>query len=489
MKIVFYSTFLLLAFSLTIQSQNLNRKEFNYNQLKKEFTTCENAILIELDKSINYIQKNNSEKAVESSKQVFDSNPNCYEVYDIYALSLFRNGKLMEGIKIIDEAIEKFGSIPDLIKRRIDMSIELYQVGINQRNIDGNSVFLSGDNQLPYDEEQFKSENLKSALLDLEYLTSEFPDRYEDIFMLAKIQQLQGNFDKSTSNFEKLISFEEFRDNSLFNIAENYIQTKKYSEAEKRLLALSGMYPYELSLLNKLEELYKEMGDNEKEKEYRKKGLYYEIAIHSSDFLYDEKNYETLVFFSSEKNSNSKKSSRLREIKNNESENYLINVCLSILKMHTNHGNGLEEEATEMLEKIGKPSLEKTHQLLQTNISTCTMTNLAQIMSVVKDESSWELLVNFLGYMTTMPSTLIPPNIPQKIIQFDEEKGTKEVLKVIKELLNQEDSDNSNPMFSFGNFIFYMPLQKMNAQKVMNYAKELGYTEEELKKLETKMKK
>jgi hypothetical protein len=156
--------------------------------------------------------------------------------------------------------------------------------------------------------------------------------------------------------------------------------------------------------------------------------------------------------------------------------------------MHANHGNGIEDEATEILEKIGKPSLEKTHQLLQTNISTCTMSNLAQIMSVIKDESSWELLVNFLGYMTTMPSTLIPPNIPEKIVQFDEEKGTKEVLKVIKELLSEEDKNNSNPMFSFGNFIFYSPLKKMNNQKVINYAKEVGFTEKELKKLKKKIK-
>ncbi|HLP63886.1 hypothetical protein [Flavobacterium sp.] len=487
MKTVLYTIVLFFSFSLNIQSQNFIRKTFNYNQIEKEITLCDEKTVSELENSVNFIKMNNSDAAVASSKKIVVANPDCYEAHNVYAMSLFRNGKLIEGINTIDEAIEKFGSVPELIKSRVEMSLELYQVGVGQRNVDGNSIFTSGANQLPYDDEHFKEENLKSALLDLEYLTTKFPERYEDVFILAKIQQIQGNFKLSTTNFERLTSIDEYRDNSLFNIAENYIQDKNYSEGEKRLLALSSMYPKEPNLLGKLQELYKTIGNEVKEKEYQKKVLFYEMAINSFDFDYNEKNFENIVFFSSGENSSSEKFTRLKEIKNTENENYVIDICLSILKMHANHGNGLEDEATDILEKIGKPSLEKTHQLLQTNISTCTMSNLAQIMSTIKDESSWELLVNFLGYMTSMPSTLIPPNVPEKIIKFDEERGTKEVLKVIKQLLSEEDT-NSNSMFSFGNFIFYSPLKKMNQQKIITYAKEIGFTEEELKKLKKKIK-
>lgn len=487
MKKVFYSAFLLVAFTTLVHSQNYSRKVFNYNQMEKESPKCDDATMNELNNSLVFLQQNNSDAAVISSKKTFEKNIDCPASHEIFGLCLFRNGKLLEGISIIDDAIERFGSVPELIRRRSELSIELYSVGVSQRNIDGNTVFVSGVNQLPYDEEQFKQENLKSALLDLEYLTSKFPDHYEEIFTLAKIHQALGNFEQSTVGFEQLIPYDEFRDNSLYNIAENCIQIKDYANAEKRLFALTAMHPDNSQILNKLSELYELTGNLEKKEEYRKKSVFYSLSLYSADFEYNDKNYEVITFFESNENSKSKKSARLNQLKSTENQNYVIDLCLSILKMHANHGNGIEEEATKILEKIGKPALYNTHKLIQTNISTCTMTNLAQIMATIKDESSWELLVSIMNQITSMPSTLIPPNIPEQVIEFDEEKGTKEILKVIQLEFTKKIASTSDLIFGSNNYLFFSALKKVNRQKVLNSAKEVGFTDKEIKRLKREL--
>ncbi len=66
--------------------------------------------------------------------------------------------------------------------------------------------------------------------------------------------------------------------------------------------------------------------------------------------------------------------------------------------------------------------------LFESNISTCTITNLADIMATVKDEKSWELLKRYLPEIAHMPMTTLPPSIPEKMIKFNEDKGIKEIL-------------------------------------------------------------
>lgn len=123
-----------------------------------------------------------------------------------------------------------------------------------------------------------------------------------------------------------------------------------------------------------------------------------------------------------------------------------------ILKLHENHGNGLEEKATEILKEIGKPSIEKVHLLFQSDvstISTCTITALSEIMASVKDEKSWELFKAYLPTLSQITKMkLLPPWVPEKMIQFDEDRGIKEILMVIKELLNKNSESHS-----FGEYI------------------------------------
>lgn len=469
-------------------SQEYKRNSFDYEKLKMDtIAVCDDSVLTELTKSFKALDENNSKEAVRIAKAIYIQNTNCPQVFEVYGYSVFRSGEWFEGIEIIENGINKFGKIPELIKRKSEMSLEMAELGTGQKNIDGNSVYRA--NSIKYDEEQFKTENLKSALNDLEFLIKEY-NRNDEIFYAAKIHQLLQNYDKSNAAFNSLLTDEKYKYGALFNIAENLIQEKKYSQAEIELNKLLLELPKEIQVYEKLSELSELNGDKIKSKEFKNKSVFYQNVPELTNLDYSKDNYELLIFFGSNENKADKKIKKLNEIVKSNNQEYTIDVCLMILKLHNNHGNGVEEKATEILEKIGKPSIEKVNSLFQSNVSTCTITNLSDIMAVVKDEKSWELLKSYLPYIATMPTTLLPPNVPEKMIQFDEEKGTIEILKVVKNLLSTElkrenDLDELN---GFGQYVYYTPLKSINKNKLKKIAIELNYTDSEYKLLEEKIK-
>lgn len=479
---------ILLILPLLTFSQKLQRKVFDYEKLKSEnFTECNEIITKELETALLSIQENNSTNAVTLSKKIYDSKNDCFQIFDTYGYSLFRSGEWFEGIEVIEKGIEKFGSVPELIKRRSEMSLEMAELGTGQKNIDGNSVFKA--NSIPYDEEQFKEENLKSALADLTYLIKTY-NRNEEIFYAAKIQQLLKDYNKSTETFKILLSDSQYKDIALFNIADNYISLKDFNQAETELNKLVAENPKEGILYDKLAEIYELKKDKAKAKEFSNKSIYYKNTPSFSSLEYSKENFDLLKFFGTEENKSDKKLKKLNEIVNQNNQEYTIDVCLMILKLHTNHGNGVEEKASEILSKIGKPAIEKVNKLFQSDVSTCTITNLADIMAQVKDESSWQVMKDYLPYIATMPMTLIPPSVPEKMILFDEDKGITEVLAVVKPLLNQ-DENSDNPLSEiggFGKYVYYSPLAKVNKKKLRKIATELHYSDKEFKELEEKIK-
>lgn len=462
-------------------SQKLERNVFQYNQLEKDtYLKCDENINKELEFSYIKIQENSSADAVKITKQLYDKNNNCFEIFDAYGYALFRSGEWFEGIDIIEKGIKKFGSVPELIKRKSTMSLEMAELGTGQKNIDGNSVYKA--NSLSYNEEQFKDENYKSALIDLEYLVTNYK-RNEEIFYVAKIHQILKNYDKSSETFKQLLNDEEYKNASIFNIADNYLAQNKLPEAESELNKLFTDNPKEGQILNKLAELYEQKSDKEKAREFKNKALFYNNIPKFSNLEYSKENYDLLMFFGTEDNNSNKKLKKLNDIFKQNTQDYTIDLCLIILKLHANHGNGVEDRATEILATIGKPSIEKVNQLFQTDVSTCTISNLAEIMAIVKEESSWELMKQYLFHITNMPMTLIPPEIPEKMILFNEDRGITEILTVIKPLLSQEDDSGA-----FGQYVYYYPLKKINKKKLKNIATQLSYSEKEFKLLENNIK-
>lgn len=477
----FKISFALIFITFLAFSQKLERNVFQYDQLKKDtYLKCDENINKELESSYLKIQENNSADALKIAKQLYDKNNDCFEIFDAYGYALFRSGEWFEGIAIIEKGINKFGSVPELIKRKSDMSLEMAELGTGQKNIDGNSVYKA--NSLSYDEEQFKEENLKSALIDLEYLVATYK-RNEEIFYVAKIHQILKNYEKSSEIFKQLLNDEEYKNASIFNIADNYLAQNKLSEAESELKKLLADNPKESQILNKLADLYEQKNDNEKSHEFKDMALFYDNVPEFSNLEYSKENYDLLMFFGTEDNNSNKKIKKLNDILKQNNQDYTIDVSLMILKLHANHGNGLEDKATEILAQIGKPSIEKVNKLFQTNVSTCTISNLAEVMAIVKEESSWELMKQYLSHIANMPTTLIPPDIPEKMILFNEDRGVSEILTVIKPLLSQGDDSSA-----FGQYVYYYPLKKINNKKIKNLATQLSYSDKEFKLLENKIK-
>lgn len=469
-------------------SQNYKRKVFDYDKLGIDtISRCDQRTLENLRTSLVAVQENRSKDAVRVAKKEYAMGRNCPQVFEGYGNSLFRSGDWFGGIEVIEAGIEKFGRVPYLIKKRSEMSLEMAELGTGQKEIDGNSVYKT--NSIPYEEEQFREENYLAALNDLEFLVKEYQES-EDRYLVARVYQILGKHERSIELFKALSADEKYGSSAIYNLAGNYISLKKYKEAEEEINKLLKTSPREPLLFDKLAEIYKLKNDTLKQHEFAQQSIYYKNIPWFSGLNFSKENKELLEFFWSYDKDGQLKINRLNEISKSGNVDYIVDVCLMILKIHENHDNGLEDKATEILERIGKPGIEKVNLLFQSNVSTCTITNLADIMATVKDEKSWELLKEYLPHIANMPMTLIPPQVPAKMIKFDEDKGIREILAVVKKLLNQE-TDTKDPLAElngFSMYVFYGPLAKVNKSKLKEIATELNYSKNELKLLQQKLK-
>jgi len=479
--------FILLVFPALGFSQRLTRKVFSYENLKREdFAGCDEVTKYQLESCLSAIQANRSGEAVEKSGRIFDLKNDCYHIYDVFGYAMFRHGEWLEGVEVIEKGIEKFGSVPELIKRRSSMSLEMAELGVRQRYIDGNSVFKP--DTLPYKEEQFRTENLRSAMTDLEYMWKTY-HWTGDGYYVAKIHQMLGEYDVSTQVFQTLFSDGDYRYTARFNIAENYIRQKRYDEAEAELTDLLTYLPKEARVYGKLADVYELKTDQDKARTFHQKAFYYGNIPGASDLGFSEANLGVLKFFADEEGDGKKKLKRLNDIEKQGNVAYTTDVCLLILKLHTNHGNDVEERAAAILAKVGKPAIGKVNALFQEDVATCTITALGDVMATVKDPKSWELMKAYLPKIADMPATLIPPDLPGKMIKFNEDEGVKEILVVVRKLLNEEQSDD--PFVQLAGFryhVYYTPLAKVNKAKVRRIAADLGYSPRELGLLEERMK-
>lgn len=484
----FFIAIAILSFH-SLSSQTFTRKQFDYSKIEeKNYTDCDTATLMELELALQQIDNLQSKQSAITAQKVFDKNTTCPQVYEVYAWSLFRSGEWEKSIEIVESGIDKFGKNPDLIIKRAYMGIEMAELGVAQKNIDGNSVYVGKDKQLPYDEAQFIELNYKTALSDFEYLAGNYENMNREIMIVGYIYQQLKQYDKSNEYLNKLLEVEDYRMQALLTIADNHIEEKKFDEAQTILIGLEKQNPRSVTTQKKLYALYEIKGEKELMKQAEEKQYFYQVTPSFSDLAFNKENYDAIVYFADE-NSEKEKLNKLKKIIKEKDPNYSIEICLSILKMHTNHGNGLEEKATQELIKFGKAALPKTILLLENeNVSTCTISNLADVLATVKDTSGWLPLVHYLPVMANMPFTLIPPNVPEKIMKFDKEKGARVLIEFNRMLIQNEvgDDNSGNPMAGlsgFGQYLFYMPLKELKKDKVISIAKEFNYTDDELKVL------
>ena len=473
--------FLFALAPLLSNAQEFKRRTFEYNPNKVDtLSVCTAAVYQQLDESYLALEHNNSQKALTILQSIPTASADCPEFYDAKGFSLFRNGDWLKGIETIETGIEQYGSQPELIKRKAEMSLEMGELGLHQKIIDGNSVYKQ--THYTYKEEQFKTENFKSALADLEYLAKHF-NIDEDYFYIAKIHQILKNYETSNQILRRYVDHPEIGDDARYNLADNLIQLNQLDDAEKEIKILSAKYPKESILYNVLATIASKQNKSSKVEEYTKQSLFHSYVPSFLDLTYSEENFNLIQYFSDHQYSAKEKIARLNSIHENKTQDYTIDVCLTILKMHENHGNGVEEHASKLLMKIGQASIQKVQELFKTDVSTCTINELADVMISLKNETSWELMRSYLAVIPQFPMTLIPPSLPEKMIKYKKEEGIKEVLNTIKPYLSEENNENA-----FALYVFFNPLKTIKTKELETFAKSVQYTEEEIKLLNKKLK-
>lgn len=466
--------------------QDYQRIIIDYSkQSVNDSTACLSNVLNEIQEVSKLIENLQSEKSAVFAKDIFDKSPKCPALFETYAWALFRSGEWMKSIEIIDSAISVYGSNPDLVLKRGYMNIEMAELGVGKRNIDGNRVYLAKDKQLNFEESNFKKQNYLAALNDFKYLADNYYERFREIYITGYIYQKLENYDNSNVYLSKLLNNPEYADNVILTIVDNYTGLKKFDEAEKFLLELEKKYSHNANIQQKLSELYEITGNEEKQKSTQLKAQFYIWVPDYCDLEYSEDNYNNISFFLLEKTPN-EKLNKLKEIQKGD-VNRSIDILISVLNIHGNHGNGIEEETAKMLIEIGDSVVPKTIHLLNNAQSTCTVTMAASILAELKDPRGWQPMIDYLPRMENLPFTITPPDVPAQIIKFDKKKGLIALVGWIKGQVAEEDQPTDNPLDELGGIFalssIYSPLSVYKKNEVIKTARNLKYTREEVRRL------
>jgi len=470
--------------------QDFERKTFDYSQFPEDMDVrCYDPTIEELNAVLKMIDNLQSKKSAILAKDIFEKTENCPMVFEIYAWALFRSGEWMESMSIIDSAITIFGADPDLILRRGYMNLEMAELGVGVRNIDGSGVYLGRNQRLNYEDSIFKRQNYLSALNDLKHIADNYHSRYQEIHAIGYIYQKLQEYENSTAYFSRLLKIEDFTDEVTFLIIDNHIGQKKYSEAKASLKILEKKYPKDTDIQKKLSEVYELMGDKERSDISKSKARFYSWVPAYCDLDYSPENYKTILFFV-ENHPPEQKIKKLKTIKKRYRKQ-AIDVFITILNLHENHGNGVEEEVEKLLIKTGKSVVPKVIFLMHNASSTCTVTKAASMLAKLKDPRGWQPMIDYLPKMENIPSTLIPPLVPEQIIKFDKQEGLTALLAWIKERFDEYENISGNPLDGFGGALasmtIYSPLSTYRKEEIRKAAVDLKYTDEQIEHLLAKI--
>ncbi|MBN1181769.1 MAG: hypothetical protein JXB49_05730 [Bacteroidales bacterium] len=115
------------------------------------------------------------------------------------------------------------------------------------------------------------------------------------------------------------------------------------------------------------------------------------------------------------------------------------------------------------------------------------MSKCCEVFSALKDPRGWDTMVEALPQMTSLPSTLIPPDIPSNMIKYDKTEGTKEILIVTKTFLleDEESKEEVTEIFqiNFGKARLFSALEVIPQNQLTTIAVELNYTDHEIELL------
>jgi tetratricopeptide (TPR) repeat protein len=467
--------------TFTYAQKQYKRAEFDYPKMKPKLEVpCSNELEEPLKEAMDLMQVNQNGAAIVMLEAARRAHGQCPKSEIIYAEALFWHGKWLESNAVIDDAIQKFGPELPLVHARAYFCLQMADYGIATRPEDGNMAYLPASKQLPYDDAQFKKANLKYAVPALKFVYDKADEEpgQEILYLLALTYQSLEDYDKSNEALRALKNVPEYQNKATGHLIANLMDQKQYPEAEQELLALQTRLPRNAEVLRMMQNLYEKSGEKDKAANCNDQAMYFQWMGKFTTLPYSKANLESLAYFKGD-HTKEEKLAALDAIALRPADE-AIDLYIGILNMHANHGNGIENDVTDRLGKMGEPAVVKLIGFLQNASSTCGMSNAGAALAQIKDERGWAALVDFLPYLEQIGSATMVPEIPRCLVQFDKDRALSVLLPMIKERLERPSvADDNNPMSSlsaiFIDAAFYGPLDVYDKEVLAAKAKSMGF--------------
>jgi tetratricopeptide (TPR) repeat protein len=488
MKKTIFLTFSLLMATLAVHGQaKYKRPQLNYKTAKiNQKGECSEEVKQLVGEVFELIDQNDLERATTVLEDARNNHGQCVHTEYLFAEFRYAAGEWVESWELIDAALKKYGPYPELIYTRSRICVEMAEYGTHSRAVNGMMAYLPDSKALPYNEEQFKATNLEYASKDLEFLTTHFDQFEDEILKLGMIYTKMGQYEKSNATLLRLGGNEKWRDQVAFIMSDNDIALNDFVAAEQRLKNLESVYPRNPKVLRKLANLYAKMRDKPKEIAYEEKADFYEVLPKCADLPFSSQNIRLLRSFGLGYSMEGKNAA-LDTISQMPIQ-AAIDFYISILNLHENHGNGIEERVSLLLGKAGTEAVEKLIAFMPTASTICGMGNAGWALAITKDQRAWVALLDMLEQLRGKGYGMHFPKIPSCIVKFDSLQGMDVLLPIIKEKLEfKEDPSKNGSMESLEKLFeaeqFYFALKLIDQQVLRNRALQLGYTEEQAKQL------
>ena len=478
------TTFLSLTFSTLVAQEKYQRKNLKYSKLKFDKTKeCKDGIKVFAGQIFELFDLNQSTTALKKVEAYRMENGQCEVTEYLYVWALWQNGQVLESQAANDEAIKVLGPHHRLIQIRGFLSTVAAENGVARIDVDGMSKYLPEGKGLPFPPEQYVKANLENAIHDFEYIVENLNGNSHAVLTLADTYRKLGEYKKSTNYYERILDDPETGLEARMGTIKNAYSTKNYTKAEEGLLALLAEEPHSSSYLAGMADLYRKMGKPEKAKSYKKQGEFYTWTGKHTNLVYSDAAYDRLSFFSfNESHTLEEKDAALEALDAlpvAESTGYLI----ALLNMHSNHGNGIESKATDMLGKKGPEAVAPLILFMENPSSTCGMGNAAAALAALKDERAWNPMVRLLPTLERMGGLTTLPQIPAFLIEFDQGRALPVILPWIKQKMERKIESADQTLEGLGDLflttIMYHPLKVYSDEELSNAAHNAGFDKEQ----------
>lgn len=470
------------------------RQRFDYASMKlSDDRLCEEKVHNEVLEAFALLDRQQSGTALGKTEALRGGKQLCVGTEAAYAYSLFQNGQPIAAGKAIDAAIKRFGPDPILIKIRASQCLEMAENGVGVVSVDGMSKFLPKKDALPFDDAQFKLENLQCAASDLEYLTK--ADMVTDdakpglLWNLAMVYRELKDYAGSDATLRLLLEEEDFAADALKGLVKNAVLQGDDDGATRLLDDALAENPRDKNLYRlKVEVLSKQTGKEAEVKDAKDRANFYAMAPSYLRLSYSAANLALLTKFADEKVPEEEKIQALQSLAAMPQADR-VDILVAILHMHMNHGNSVEGRAVEMLGNEGKPASASLLGLLDHPTSTCAITYAGLALAHYKDEEGWERLVAMLPEMDRLAASLLPPSIPLCLFQFDSLRALDALLPSYLQRTRAlaEVSEEDNPLGGLATIFvdgtYFQVFGRYPREFLASRARGFGYNEEEVAEL------